>query len=346
MDWLNDNVALPDEQYYKKAIDRQKLLTKPLGSLGLLEDIAVRLAAMQKTEQPTIDNIWVAVFAADHGIAEESVSAFPQCVTTEMVKNFINNGAAVNVLCNYVKANFEVIDVGLIKAIDESGIVVARAGNATANFAKLAAMTEDQMQIALAAGKSAVERAIDHQAQLFIGGEMGIANTTSASALAVTLTGINAGQLTGAGTGLANNEIQHKATIIKNAIKLHQKYLTSPLKILQYLGGFEIAALVGAYIFAAQQRLPVLIDGFISSVAALVAVKIAPQANEWFFFAHCSQEKGHKHILKHLKARPLLDLNMRLGEGSGAVTAVPLLQMACKLHSEIATFKQAGISTK
>ena len=189
MDWLNDNVALPDEQYYKKAIDRQKILTKPPGSLGLLEDIAVRMAAMQKTEQPTIDNIWVAVFAADHGIAEESVSAFPQCVTTEMVKNFINNGAAVNVLCNYVKANFEVIDVGLIKAIDESGIVVARAGNATANFAKRAAMTEDQMQIALAAGKSAVERAIEQQAQLFIGGEMGIANTTSASAIAVTLTG-------------------------------------------------------------------------------------------------------------------------------------------------------------
>ena len=346
MDWLNNAVELPNEQYYKKAIDRQNILTKPPGSLGILEDIAVRLAAMQKTEQPTIDKVWIAVFAADHGIAEESVSAFPQSVTTEMVKNFINKGAAVNVLCNYVKADFEVIDVGLIEAIDESEIVLARAGNATANFTKQAAMTEEQMQIVLTAGKFAVKRAIEQQTQLFIGGEMGNANTTSASALAIALTGISAEQLTGAGTGLANEEIQRKAAIIENAIKLHQKYLKNALKVLQYLGGFEIAALVGAYIFAAQQRLPILIDGFISSVAALVAIELNPQASEWFFYAHCSQEKGHQRILEYLNARPLLDLNMRLGEGSGAITAVPLLQMACKLHIEMATFKQAGISTK
>lgn len=346
MDWLYNKVVLPDEYYYKKAINRQKILTKPLGSLGVLEDIAVRFAAIQKTEQPLIDKVWVSVFAADHGIAEESVSAFPQSVTAEMVKNFINTGAAVNVLCNYVKAEFEVIDVGLLKAVNEPGIIAARAGNATENFAKQAAMTEVQMQIALTAGKSAVQRAIKQQVQLFIGGEMGITNTTSASAIAVALTGINAEQLTGSGTGLTDDEVQRKAKIIQDAVKLHQKFLENALKILQYLGGFEIAALVGAYIYAAQQGLPVLIDGFISSVAALLAVKLNPQTNVWFFYAHCSQEKGHQRVLEQLKARPLLDLNMRLGEGSGAVTAIPLLQMACKLHNEMATFKQAGISTK
>jgi len=346
MDWLNNNVALPDETYYQKAIDRQNLLTKPPGSLGVLEEIAVRLAAMQKTEQPLIDKVWVSIFAADHGIAEESVSAFPQSVTTEMVKNFVHRGAAINVLCRYVDASFEVIDVGLIKKIDEPEIVIARAGNATTNFAKQAAMTQAQMQIALMAGRSAVERARQQHVQLFIGGEMGIANTTSASAIAVALTGMTAEQLTGAGTGLASKEVQHKTTVIQNAILLHQDFLENALKILQYLGGFEIAALTGAYIFSAQKGLPVLIDGFISSVAALLAVKINPQVNEWFLYSHRSQEKGHQHVLEQLNATPLLDLNMRLGEGSGAVTAVPLLQMACKLHNEMATFKQAGISTK
>lgn len=346
MHWLNNHVVLPDYSYYRKALERQKILTKPLGSLGLLEEIAIRIAAMQKTELPSIDRVWVSVFAADHGIADESVSAFPQSVTAEMVTNFVRDGAAVNVLCRYVNAHFEVIDVGLLKPVDEPGIIVARAGNATANFAKRAAMTEAQMQIALTAGKSAVKRAIKQQVQLFVGGEMGIANTTSASAIAVVLTGMDVDELTGKGTGLATEEVQHKVTVIQNAIRLHQNFLENAMKILQYLGGFEIAALVGAYIFAAQQGLPVLIDGFISSVAALVAVKLNPQANSWFFYAHRSQEKGHQRVLEQLEARPLLDLTMRLGEGSGAVTAVPLLQMACKLHNEMATFEQAGITTK
>jgi len=337
---------LPDQGFYQKALNKQAQLTKPLGSLGLLEDIAVRLAAMQKTEKPAIEKVWVSVFAADHGIAEESVSAFPQVVTTEMVKNFANESAAVNVLSRFVNADFEVIDVGLLAAVDISGIIVERAGNGTANFAKQAAMTEEQLKIALTTGKSAVERAIKQQSQLFIGGEMGIANTTSASAIAVALTGLPVAQLTGAGTGLGEVAIQHKAKIIQQSLILHQNFLENPLKVLQYLGGFEIAALLGAYIFSAQQGLPVLIDGFICSVAALLAVKINPETKSWFFYAHRSQEKGHQIVLEQLQASPLLDLNMRLGEGSGAVAAVPLIQMACKLHNEMATFEQAEITTQ
>lgn len=346
MDWLYNEIVQPDVVYYNKALNRQNILTKPPGSLGLLEHIAVRLASMQQTEQPSIDRIWVSIFAADHGIAEESVSAFPQVVTTEMVKNFANDGAAVNVLSHYINAHFEVIDVGLVEAINAINVIVERAGNGTANFAKHAAMTEMQMHTAIETGKSAVKRSIKQQTQLFIGGEMGIANTSSASAIAVALTGASVETLTGAGTGLDPDSILHKARIIQKAIQLHQKFLETPLKVLQYLGGFEIAALVGCYIFAAQQQLPILIDGFIASVAALLAVKINPKTETWFFYAHRSQEKGHQFILEYLNATPLLDLNMRLGEGSGAVAAVPLLQMACKLHNEMATFKQAEITTK
>lgn len=344
MQWLNRQAQQPDVIFSQKALKQQQKLTKPLGSLGVLEEIAVRLAAMQKTEKPAIERIWVTIFAADHGVAEEGVSAFPQIVTTEMVKNFLTGGAAVNVLSRFVNAQFEVVDVGLLKPIRLPGLVINRVGQGTANFAKQAAMTDKQMQLSFVAGKAAVERAIAQQSQLFIGGEMGIANTTSASAIAAAITGLSVNQLTGAGTGIAIKDIEHKANIIAQAVKFHLQHLDSPFKILQYLGGFEIAALTGAYIFAAQQGLAILIDGFISSVAALLAVTINPSIQPWLFYAHQSQEKGHKLILEYLKVKPLLNLDMRLGEGSGAVSAVPLLQMACKLHNEMATFEQAKIT--
>ena len=346
MDWLSGRIDQPDQIHYRKALDKQAQLTKPQGSLGQMEDIAVRLAAMQKTERPAINKVWVSVFAADHGIADESVSAFPQVVTAEMVKNFANDGAAVNVLSRFVNANFEVIDVGLVVAVEATSVISERAGNGTENFAIQAAMTKKQMQSALISGKSAVQRAIQYQADLFVAGEMGIANTTSASAIAATLIAVPVEQLTGAGTGLVSEQIEHKTQIIEAAIKFHQKFLENPLKVLQYLGGFEIAALVGAYIFSAQQGIPVLVDGFIASVAALLAIKINPGTQNWFIYAHCSQEKGHQRVLEELDAKPLLDLNMRLGEASGAVIAVPLLQMACKLHNEMATFQQAKITIK
>ncbi len=345
MDWLNNQIEVPSESFYRLALTKQQQLTKPPGSLGELEGIAIRLAAMQQTTAPTIERIWVSIFAADHGVAEENVSAFPQIVTTEMVKNFVNDGAAVNVLSRYVHAQFEVIDVGLLKPVTLKKLITDRAGDGTANFSKQAAMTEQQLKQALLAGKAAVERAIMQKTQLFIGGEMGIANTTSATAIACAITGLSVEQLTGAGTGLGSKEIQHKSQVIYNALSLHQQQLRSPLKVLQSLGGFEIAALVGAYIFAAQQGITILIDGFISTVAALLAIEINPQVQLWYFFAHQSQEKGHQLVLEYLQAKPLLSLNMRLGEGSGAVIALPLLQMACKLHNEMATFEQAKITT-
>ncbi|MCQ8119641.1 nicotinate-nucleotide--dimethylbenzimidazole phosphoribosyltransferase [Methylomonas rosea] len=345
MNSLSAPIAAPDAHYYQQALDRQAQLTKPPGSLGLLEDCAVRLAAMQRREMPKLEKIHVSVFAADHGIAEEGVSAFPQVVTMEMVKNFAAGGAAVNVLARHVDAYFEVVDVGLIQPVALANVISHRAGAGTANFKRTAAMNDAQLTIALAAGQAAVARALANQADLFIGGEMGIANTTSASALAAASLRIPAADITGAGTGLNAGQIDQKAGVIDSALQRHQDALHSPLAILKTLGGFEIAALTAAYISAAQQGLPVLIDGFISSVAALLARDINPGCVDWFFYGHCSAERGHARVLQALNARPLLNLEMRLGEGSGAVLAVPLLQMACHLHNEMATFSQAQVST-
>ncbi|MGR9115800.1 MAG: nicotinate-nucleotide--dimethylbenzimidazole phosphoribosyltransferase [Gammaproteobacteria bacterium] len=346
MNWLNDPIVLPSQEFYQKALARQAQLTKPAGSLGRLEELAVRLAAMQRMERPDVSRIGVSIFAADHGIAEAGVSAFPQAVTTEMVKNFIQGGAAANVLAKHVDARFEVIDVGLMQALNLPGLVVERAGSGTANFLRQPAMSTEQLDKALNAGRNAVVRALRQPVQLFIGGEMGIGNTTSASALASAVLSLDPAELTGAGTGLEAEAIRHKAHVIRQALDSHRSLLTTPLAILQCLGGFEIAALVGAYLFAGQQGLPVLVDGFISSVAALFAVNIQAGAGDWFIYAHASHERGHRLVLEALKAQPLLDLDMRLGEASGALMAVPVVQLACKLHNEMATFEQAHITTE
>lgn len=345
MKFLFNPITAPDAAFYQRALDRQAQLTKPPGSLGLLESLAVRLAAMQGRDEPRLDNIHVSIFAADHGIAAEGVSAFPQAVTAEMVKNFARGGAAVNVLARHAKAHFEVVDVGLLQAVNISGVIAHRVAAGTENFKLKPAMTLAQLEEAMAAGESAINRALANAADIFIGGEMGIANTTSASALAAALLATPASDITGAGTGLNAEQIAHKARIIDQALQLHQPALTKPLTILQHLGGFEIAALTGAYIAAARQGLPVLVDGFISTVAALSAANITPGCQDWFFYGHRSEEKGHKIVLQALAAEPILNLGMRLGEASGAVLALPILQMACRLHNEMATFTQAQITT-
>lgn len=345
MDWLTAEISGPDRDFYRQAHARQAQLTKPPGSLGVLEDIALRLAALQRRQAPSVERIWVSVFAADHGIAEEGVSAFPQVVTAEMVRNFARGGAAINVLARYVRAEFEVVDVGLVEPVGLDSIIRDRAGNGTDNFARQPAMSERQFDSALQAGKRAVDRAVSSGIDLFIGGDMGIANTTSATAVAAALLRIDAVELTGAGTGLNPAQIEHKRQVIQAALEKHQSSLVSPHRILQYLGGFEIAALTGAYLRSAQQGISVLVDGFIATVAALCAVHCNPSVKHWLFFSHCSHELGHRRLLKALEVEPLLDLAMRLGEGSGAVAAVPLMQMACRLHNEMATFADAQITT-
>jgi nicotinate-nucleotide--dimethylbenzimidazole phosphoribosyltransferase len=345
IEWLNIPAARPDSDARRAAEARQAQLTKPAGALGRLEDIAIRLAALQGTEQPCVDRVHVTVFAGDHGVAAEGVSAFPQAVTAEMVKNFARGGAAISVAARTLGASLEVINLGTAHATGPlDGVKHYNLGPGTANFTAEPAMTVHQLANALAAGRHAVERARLAGNQLFIGGEMGIANTTAATALICALLDANPEQLAGPGTGLDRAGIAHKARVIQRALDLHDSYIDPPLEALRRLGGFEIAALTGAYIACAHLGLPVLVDGFISSAAALAAVRLCPGCQDWLLFAHTSAEPGHRTILAALDARPLLDLGMRLGEGSGAAVAVPLLRMACALHNGMATFAEAQVS--
>ena len=242
-------------------------------------------------------------------------------------------------------AHLEVVDAGAVSEVGPlPGVVSQRAGCGTANFCGEAAMSGEQLAIALDAGRQAVARAIAKGAQLFIGGEMGIANTTAASALACAYLSRQPVELTGPGTGLDAAGVRHKAQVIDRALSLHRQSFADPLEILRCLGGFEIAALAGAYIAAAQARLPVLIDGFITSTAALAAVRINPTIAPWLMLSHASAEPGHRLVVDALAMRPVLDLGMRLGEASGAAVTVPLLRLACELHNGMATFAEAGVS--
>jgi nicotinate-nucleotide--dimethylbenzimidazole phosphoribosyltransferase len=343
IDWLQTAPPTPDEQSLKAAQQRQAELTKPPGSLGQLEQIALRLAALQATEQPQIRQVQVSLFAGDHGIAKEGVSAFPQAVTGQMLKNFIDGGAAANVLSRFIHAKLEVIDMGVANPVNDRRLRSASAGLGTSNFLQQPAMTDAQLAHCLNSGRQAAIRA-KQPGTLFIGGEMGIANTTSATAVACALLNVKASQLTGAGTGISSKQIQHKQHIIQRALDKYTLAGEKPLTILKTLGGFEIVALAGAYISAAQSGIPVLIDGFICTASALAAIKINPAIKPWLFFSHCSDEQGHQYLLQALDVQPLLNLKMRLGEASGALAAVPLMQMACQLHNNMATFSEAEIS--
>ena len=345
-DWTLDACVAPDAECEAQALARQGQLTKPPGSLGALEAIAVRLAALQRNALPKVDRVWISVFAADHGVAEEGVSAFPQAVTGEMVRNFAGGGAAISVLARALDARLDVVNLGTVNDPgDIAGVRRAILAPSSANFCAQAAMSATQLQAALDAGADSVRLARADGAQLYIGGEMGIANTTAATALACALLARAPSELAGAGTGLDAAGIAHKVTVIERALALHAD-AGDARERLRRLGGFEIAALTGACIAAAQAGLPVLVDGYIATVAALAAVRINPGVREWLLFAHRSHERGHGVLLQTLDAQPLLELGMRLGEASGAAVAVPLLRLACALHGGMATFAQAGVSER
>ncbi len=345
--WLDRPVRALDGSAHDEALEHQAQLTKPPGSLGRLEEVAVRLAAMQRTSRPELERVRIVVFAADHGVAVERVSAFPQAVTVEMIRNFSRGGAAICVLARELNAELEVVDVGA--ATDPGplpGVLSRRVAAGTANFRERPAMDEAQLTAALEVGREAAERALEAGCQMFIGGDMGIANTTAAAALACGLTGEEPGSLAGPGTGLDADGVSHKVAVLRDVLERHRHACDDPYQALRCLGGLEIAALCGAYIACAQLGLPVLVDGFIASSAALAAVGIRPDVRDWLIYSHASAEPGHQRIMQALEARPLLDLGMRLGEGSGAATALPLLRLACALHKGMATFAEAGVSEK
>jgi nicotinate-nucleotide--dimethylbenzimidazole phosphoribosyltransferase len=344
--WLNPCKPI-DVQALEQAQARQQQLTKPAGSLGRLESVAVQLAGLQGQVKPSLDHLWIAIFAGDHGVVAEGVSVFPQEVTGQMLHNFVNGGAAISVLARQLGASLEVVDLGTVTpTLNLPGVRHLNVGPGTANFVKGPAMTTAQGALALQAGGDSVQRAIAAGAQLFIGGEMGIGNTTAASALACALLDCPVVHLAGPGTGLDVAGVNHKAQVIERALALHRAQRGDALQTLFNLGGFEIAALVGAYLACAQHGVAVLVDGFICSVAALVAVRLNPDCRPWLLFGHRGAEPGHRHVLETLNAEPLLDLGMRLGEGSGAALAVPLLRLACDLHGQMATFAEAAVADR
>jgi len=330
-----------------KAQTRQLQLTKPAGSLGQLEQVAVHLAALQGRERPSVGRLWISIFAADHGVVAEGVSAYPQAVTGQMLRNFVSGGAAISVLARQLDAALEVIDLGTALPLPPlPGVRHVQVGAGTQNFLHGPAMSEAQLLSALQTGRDSVQRAQQARAELFIGGEMGIGNTTAATALACWLLDCRAVELVGPGTGLDCVGVAHKAAVIEAALALHRPAIDAPAEALQCLGGFEIVALAGAYLACAQQGVPALVDGYICSVAALMAVRLNPACRDWLLFAHQGAEPGHRRVLQALHAEPLFDLGLRLGEGSGAALAVPLLQMACSLHNDMATFAEAAVAER
>lgn len=346
MNWWLESVQQPNLDAKQQAEQHQLQLTKPTGALGDLELIAVKLASLQSNPHPQVNHPWITIFAGDHGMVEENISAYPQAVTRQMLQNFTTGGAAISVIAKYHQAHLQVIDCGTVgEAYQYAGVErhCIRAG--TANFAKQAAMNAEECRAALELGKNSVDTAKADGADIYIAGEMGIGNTCSASALACLLLNDTAEQLTGVGTGIGADQLRHKIEVIEQAIELHHKHVTGDaFKTLCAVGGLEIAAIVGAYIRCAQIGLPIIVDGFISSVAALCAVRMNPQVRDWMLFGHQSAEYGHRRILQELNAEPILKMNLRLGEGSGAGTALSLVKMACVLHNQMATFAQAAVS--
>ncbi len=319
-------------------------LTKPPGSLGQLEALAVTLSEITGECQPSITPPAIIVFAADHGVAEEGVSAFPQEVTAQMVANFAHGGAAINVFARQIGAQVEVVDVGVASPLAMPGVIDAKVRAGTANMVLEDAMSRDEALAALQVGCEAVEGAVQAGAKCIIVGEMGIANTTSSSAMLAALTGKPVAQLVGAGTGISSDQQAHKVAVIERALSARQANAEDPMEVLSKLGGLEIPAMTGAYLATAANRLPAIVDGFIATVAALTACRLCPAVRGYLIFGHRSEEPGHTTALEALDASPLLALGMRLGEGSGAALAFPLLRAAAAMLSEMATFADAGIS--
>ncbi|MCK6264928.1 nicotinate-nucleotide--dimethylbenzimidazole phosphoribosyltransferase [Vibrio sp. ZSDE26] len=324
--------------------------TKPLGALGQLEALAHQLALIQSqnlnafTNSIVINKPTVVVFAGDHGIADEGVSIAPSAVTQQMVLNFLAGGAAINCFCRANNVELKVVDTGILLPVEGQyqDLVVQRLGNRTHNFAEQAAMLEETVVEGIKLGNKLVTEIISQGCNVVMFGEMGIGNTSSASAILAALTNQNIDDSVGLGTGITQEQRLKKVELVSKGVKRCQSQ--EPIKVLSELGGYEIVQMVGGFLAACEQKTPVLVDGFIVSVAALAAVMIEPQCREYMIFAHQSKEAPHQSVLKALDAEPLLDLSLRLGEGTGAVLAMPLLRAAAEFYNNMASFEDAGVT--
>lgn len=325
----------------QKAIDHK---TKPRGSLGRLEALAVKLAAIRGTADLVIPRKTVVVMAGDHGVANRGVSAYPQEVSAQMLLNFAAGGAAVNVLARGAGAEVVAVDMGVVTPVDHADIRSARVGPGTKDLVEQPAMTQEQAEQAVIYGVRLAETLVENGTSLIALGEMGIGNSTSASALTSVFTGAPALQVTGRGTGIDVAGVKRKVAAIQAGLRRSGAAPDDPWKALRELGGFEIAGLVGVALGAASRRIPVVLDGFITGAAALTAAAIDPTVCSYFIAGHCSAEPGHRIALNRLELEPLLELNLRLGEGSGAALAFPIIDAAIRVLGEMATFSTANVT--
>ena len=322
-------------------------LTKPQGSLGRLEEVAMKYAIATGTDRPVLKKKKVFCFAADHGVAAEGVSAFPAEVTPQMVYNMLKGGAAINVLARHAGADLDVVDIGVNHDFsDHPGLKKLKVRGGSSNMAEEPAMTADETVQAVMAGITLAREAHEDGYHLLATGEMGIANTTPATALFAVMLDLPVESITGRGTGIDDRTLNHKISVIKQSIEVNRNSLATPLDALAAVGGFEIAGICGLVLGAASVGMPVVVDGFISSAGAVAAMKLSCKVSDYLFFSHLSNEQGHKAIMNKLGARPILDLDLRLGEGTGAVLAMQVIEGAVKIYNEMATFSSANVSER
>jgi nicotinate-nucleotide--dimethylbenzimidazole phosphoribosyltransferase len=341
------NITQPNQALKAKLLHKINQKTKPLGALGMLEPMALQIGLIQNTLQPQLNKPTLLVFAGDHGVVESGVSPYPQAVTAQMVLNFLQGGAAINVFARLNNMQLRVVDAGVNHVFDEHpDLISAKVGLGTRNFLLEPAMTQEQCEQALAMGAQLAQNEIASGCNVLGFGEMGIGNTSSASCLMSVLSNMPIEQCVGRGTGLDDAGLVKKTAILKQALAQHQLADGDAMQALATFGGFEIAMMAGAMLGAAQQNALLLIDGFIATSALLAAYHLQPNILDYCVFSHCSGEAGHRHLLAHLNARPLLDAGLRLGEGTGAALAYPMVQAAVHFLNEMASFESAGVSEK
>ncbi|MDD3925092.1 MAG: nicotinate-nucleotide--dimethylbenzimidazole phosphoribosyltransferase [bacterium] len=338
-------IAPLDRSAMEEATARQEMLTKPVGSLGRLEKLSVQLAGITGNPRPTVERKLVITMAGDHGVAAEGVSAFPVEVTPQMVHNFLSGGAAVNVLARQAGARVCVVDMGIACDMPTvEGLRRRKISYGTGNIALGPAMSREQAVRAIEAGIGVVEEEMAAGLDLVATGDMGIANTTPSSAVTAAVTGASAAEVTGRGTGISDESLSRKIEVIERALQVNRPDPNDGLDVLAKVGGFEIGGLAGVIIGAAANRIPVVVDGFISGAAMLIALVLAPEVKPYLIASHRSVEGGHTLAMRWAGLEPLLDLDMRLGEGTGAVLSMHIVEAACRILDEMATFASAGVS--
>ena len=336
-----------DVEAMKLAGERQDSLTKPQGSLGMLEELSIKLAGIQRTPRPKIEKKVIFTLAGDHGVVEEGVSAYPQEVTPQMVYNFLHGGAAINVLARHAGARVVVVDMGVAADIEAEGCVNKKVAYGTRNIAREPAMTREQAVEAIEAGIEVFEEEFRRRGVDLAGvGDMGIGNTTPSAAICAAITGKAPEEVTGRGTGIGEEAWRRKVAVVKRALRVNRPNANDAIDVLAKVGGFEIAGIAGVILASAAHRVAVLIDGFIATAGALIAGELAPLARDYMLASHLSQEAGHRAMLEHLSLRPLLNLNLRLGEGTGAALAMHIVEASVRIINEMATFAEAGVSER